>query len=99
MASVPASARASVRVATAVTAAVRIAVIADASRIAVGCPYPVEQGDHALVGVEPARRVSRHQADRLEGEGGAPSPPRSRAGISPISPSAPGARMTERSGM
>ncbi len=99
MASTRASSRASVRVATALTAAVRISVTAEASSIAVGTAgVAVEQGHDPLVGVEAQAGIAGHDADRLEREHPRRRRPR-QAGIRPMNPGAPGATITERSGM
>ena len=95
------SSRASARVAEAVTAAVRISVIADASRIAVGTPVSPSNrvtipwwASRPRAGLARIRQIALSANTALS----APWSPR-QPGINPISPAAPGGNITDRSGM
>ncbi len=100
IASTRASGLASARVATAVTAAVRISVTAEALRIAVGMPVSpsnsvtvpwwVSSPRDGLLGI-------RHSA--LSPNVAPSPPPAAKLGISPINPGAPASSTTERSGV
>ena len=93
-----ASSRASSRVATAVTAAVRISVTAEASRIAVGTPVsPSNSVTIPWCASSPRAGLPGIRQIALSANTGslAAAP----AGISPMNPAAPGGAMIERSGM
>ena len=90
--------RASARVATALTAAVRIAVTAEASTMPRhAAVLAVEHDDDALVRVEPAPRILGEDRDGLEPEGRARRP-RGAPSSGPSGPGDLGGRTTERSG-
>ena len=97
MASVRTSSRASSRVASADTAAVRISVIADASRIALGTPVSPSKSVTVPWWASRPRLGLPGKMQTALSENSGRAPPRC-AGMSPINPSDPGGTLTDRSG-